>query len=139
MANELGISKCKFVPTIGYVYLFRFCYSDAEAEKNDTNPCKLGSTQQSVEHRIKSKKAEWKDDREHETLLILCVPIDKCEAWEKLIHGILVLRNKWIDTDEAKQKGLKGKEWFYTSSDEVRAIYKGLQKLGTIVKINTGT
>ena len=125
VVHELGISESEFVPTIGYVYLFY--YPDAESEKYNIYPCKIGSTRQSIEHRIKFQIGGWGYDRMPKIPLKLCVPIDECEAWEKIIHGVLMLHGRWIDKDEAAQKGLKGKEWFRTSSDEVRSIYEGLR------------
>ena len=70
---------------------------------------------------------EWGYNEMPEILLKLCVPIDECEAWEKIIQGVLTLHNRWIDKAEAEEKGLKGKEWFDTSSDEVKSIYKSLR------------
>ena len=125
VAHELGISESEFVPTVGYVYLFH--YPDAESEENNIYPCKIGNTRQSVEHRIRSKMDEWGYDEMPEVRLKLCVSIDECEAWEKIIHGVLTLHDRWINKAEAEQKGLKGKEWFYTSSDEVRSIYESLR------------
>lgn len=126
VASILDLAKSEFQPTIGYVYLFY--YTDTKTEKNNTYPCKIGSTRQSVEHRVKWKvRTDWKEKREYKIGACIPLAINQCEAWEKMIHGVLMLRNRWINTDEAKQKGLKGKEWFCTSPDEMRAIYKGLQ------------
>ena len=125
VTHELGIAEFEFVPTIGYVYLFY--YPDAESEEDNIYPCKIGSTRQSVEHRIRFQMDEWGRDEMPKIPLKLPVPIDECEAWEKIIHRVLTLHDRWINKAEAEQKGLKGKEWFYTSSDEVRSIYESLR------------
>ena len=125
VANELGISESDFVPTIGHIYLFY--YPDAESEENDIYPCKIGRTDRSVEHRVKLQIDEWGYDEMPEIPLCLPVPIDKYKAWEEIIHGVLTLYGRWINTDEAERLGLKGQEWFYTSPDEVKSIYEEIK------------
>ena len=125
VANELGISESEFVPTIGHIYLFY--YPDAESEQSNTYPCKIGRTDQSVEHRVKTQIDKWRYDEMPEIPLHLPVPIDECQAWEKIIHGVLTLYGRWIDPGEAERLGLKGHEWFYTSPDEVKSIYEEIK------------
>ena len=74
VASELGISESEFVPTIGHTYLFY--YPDAESEQNNTDPCKIGRTDRSVEHRVKLQIDEWGYDEMPEIPLCLPVPID---------------------------------------------------------------
>ncbi|MYC74979.1 helix-turn-helix domain-containing protein [Candidatus Poribacteria bacterium] len=125
VASELEISESEFVPTIGHIYLFY--YPDAESEQSNTYPCKIGKTDQSVEHRVKSQKGEWQYDEMPKIALCLPVPIDNDEAWEKIIHGVLKLYGRWIDPDKAELLCLKGQEWFYTSPDEVKSIYEEIK------------
>lgn len=131
VARILEIAKSEFVPSIGYVYVF--FYPDAGSEENNIYPCKIGHTTQLVEHRVKSKAIyEWGYGEMPEIAPPLSVPVDECEAWEKIIQGILMLNGRWIDEDDAKRLDLKGKEWFYTTPDEVKLIY---EKLRTALKI----
>lgn len=125
VASELGISEAEFVPTIGHIYLFY--YPDAESGESNTYPCKIGRTDQSVEHRVKLQIRDWGYDEMPEIPLRLPIPIDECEAWEKIIHGVLTLYGRWIDTDTEEHLGLKGQEWFYTSPDEVTSIYEEIK------------
>ena len=125
VASELGISESDFVPTIGHIYLFY--YPDAESEENDIYPCKIGRTDRLVEHRVKLQIDEWEYDEMPEIPLCLPVPIDEYKAWEEIIHGVLTLYGRWINTDKAERLGLKGQEWFYTSPDEVKSIYEEIK------------
>lgn len=125
VAEKLGIPESEFLPTIGYVYLFY--YPDAESAKNQIYPCKIGSTSQSVRHRVKSIINQWGYDEMPEMPLCIPVPIDKEAVWEDIIHGVLKLNNRWINKQKAERLCLKGEEWFYTSPDEVKSLYEKLQ------------
>ena len=46
VASILELAASEFVPTIGYVYVFY--YPDAESERNNTYPCKIGHTPHAI-------------------------------------------------------------------------------------------
>ena len=126
----LEIPVAHFMPTIGYVYLFY--YSDLKSEGKSTWPCNIGRTAKSVCSRVKEQNDEWgykgENKRKYEIALTLCVPFGQEPGWEKMIQGIFILRGKWLDKDTAESKGLKGNEWFDTSPDEVKEIYKSIKE-----------
>lgn len=96
-----------------YLYYFDTYKKIANLLGHDTWPCKIGRTDKDPLTRVISQSQTVFPEMPHIALIIRC---DDSSTLESAIHGILKIRNQWI------QKA-PGTEWFETNPQQVTEIY----------------
>lgn len=95
------------------VYLY---YYKTQFKDDSSYLCKIGKTRGSVESRVKSQCSTASLEQPIIGLVIKC---DDCSVLERFIHT-------WLDFLDRSAKGVPGKEWYFTSVDEVKRMYSML-------------
>ena len=97
-----------------YVYYYDTYKKYAESIGNHLWECKIGRTDRDPLQRIFGQAGTCYPELPHIALVIQC---DNSSSLESVIHNILKLRNRWIES-------APGTEWFFTTPAEIESIYK---------------
>ncbi len=102
----------------GSVYVYYYdVYRDRALLRGDAHwECKVGKTDQSAMGRIYAQAGTAYPEYPHVALVIKC---SSAKNMEDALHSVLKVRGRWIES-------APGKEWFITSPDEIKDIYKGV-------------
>lgn len=96
-----------------YLYYYDVYKKLADIEKKEFWECKIGRTDRDPIQRVIGQAGTCYPEIPHVALIIYC---DDSAALEAAIHSVFKFQNKWI-------KDAPGKEWFFTSPEEVKNIY----------------
>lgn len=94
-----------------YVYYYKSQFKDSSLYL-----CKIGKTKGSVKSRVKNQCSTAVLEQPIIGLVIKC---DDCTVIERFIHT-------WLDFLGRSAKDVPGKEWYFTSVDEVKRMYSML-------------
>lgn len=99
-----------------YVYYYDVYKLFAESHGKSVWACKVGRTDRDPIQRVISQAGTCYPELPHIALTINC---DDSIALETALHSILKYQNKWM-------KDAPGTEWFITSPQEIKELYKML-------------
>ena len=97
-----------------YVYYYPTYRKFALLTGNTSWYCKVGMTTKNLWDRIYSQSSTCFPE---EPLVALTIRCPDARHLESILHNILKMKNKWIET-------APGKEWFLTSPEEIKEIYQ---------------
>ena len=104
-----------------YVYYYPTYRHQAKSQDMDVWACKVGHTKSDPHKRIESQSSTAMPERPEVGLVM---KTDKPRVLEQTIHGILRLRDRFMED-------APGREWFITSPSEVKQLYNDVIKPST--------
>lgn len=99
-----------------YVYYYDGYKELAALKEKEVWECKIGRTDVDPIGRIFSQAGTCYPELPHLALIIHC---EDSSILEKALHNILRIKKRWISN-------APGKEWFYTSPEEIESIYHSI-------------
>ena len=99
-----------------YVYYYPIYRRFALLNNKSVWFCKIGMTTKNLWDRIYSQAATCFPEEPVVALIIKC---DDAHTLEYNIHKVLKKKNQWVEN-------APGKEWFLTSPDEIKEIYRSI-------------
>lgn len=99
-----------------YVYFYDIYKKWALSNNSTIWECKIGRTDRDPIQRIINQAGTSYPELPHIALIIHC---DDSNKLESALHGILKYKKRWIEN-------APGKEWFYTSPEEIEEIFSTL-------------
>lgn len=101
---------------IVYCYTFPSYIELAALKGDDRMPMKIGKTSTSCLDRVSLQCGVSNPER---PVVPLAIRVDNATAYERAIHRILIIWNRWMDD-------APGTEWFMTSKNEILAVVRFL-------------